>query len=148
MLDNDNSADAQDLPADPPVTPFDAGEPPAPHHHDDDSIVDEVAILIDDAKTYAEAEIAFQKTRASVAGKNIGMAVVWAIVAIITLHIACLALAVGLVIALQPLVTIWGAIAIVVGVLLLATLLLARTALKRGKVVSALFADDGEEDAV
>lgn len=148
MLDNDNSADAQDLPADPPVTPFDAGEPPAAHHHDDDSIVDEVAILIDDAKTYAEAEIAFQKTRASVAGKNIGMAVVWAIVAIITLHIACLALAVGLVIALQPLVTIWGAIAIVVGVLLLATLLLARTALKRGKVVSALFGDDGEEDAV
>ena len=115
----------------------------------DESITEELAALIDDGKTYAEAELAFQKTRATIAGKSIGIALGLAIVAIILLHIAFLALAVGLVIALQPLVTIWGAIAIVVGGLLLLTGLLGLAALKRGKLVGAMFASDkaGDDEA-
>lgn len=110
----------------------------------EDSLIGELAALIDDGRTYAEAELAFQKTRAALAGKSIGLALGFAVVAIILLHIAFLALAVGLVIALQPLVTIWGAIAIVVGVLLLATGWLGYAAAARGKLIAAMF-QSGDE---
>ena len=108
----------------------------------DESIVDELAALIDDGRTYAEAELAFQKTRAGLAGKSVGLAAGFAVLAIILLHIAFLALAVGLVMALEPLVTIWGAIGIVVGVLLLATGALLYGAAKQGKLLGALFANE------
>lgn len=106
----------------------------------DDSIVQEMAALIDDGRTYAQAEIAFQKTRAKLAGRSVGIALACVIVALILLNIAFLALAVGLVIALAPLVTIWGAIGIVVGALLLLVALLGYGAFKQGSTLSALFA--------
>lgn len=63
--------------------------------------------------------------------------------ALVLLHIALIALAVGAVIALAPLVTIWGAIAIVVGVLLAGVATLVWAALGNGKAVAAMF---GSED--
>ena len=114
----------------------DAATPPF-----DESLAEELAALIDDGKTYAEAELAFQKTRASLAGKNIGLALGFAVLAVVLMHIAFLALAVGLVIALQPIASIWGAIAIVVGALLLLTGLLTYSAIRRGKIVAAMFAN-------
>ncbi|GMN01550.1 phage holin family protein [Erythrobacter sp. MTPC3] len=105
----------------------------------DESLTEELAALIDDGRTYAEAEVAFQKTRAKLAGVSIGKAAALLVVAAITLHIAVLALAVGLVIALEPLVTIWGAIAIVVGVLLLITGWLALKAKRNGDKLGVLF---------
>jgi hypothetical protein len=111
----------------------------------DESIVHEVSTLIDDGRTYAEAEIAFQKIRAKLAGKSIGIALACVIVGLILLNIAFLALAVGLVIALAPLVTIWGAIGIVVGVLLLLVGWLGYKAMKHGGVLSSLFSsNDGK----
>ena len=106
---------------------------------------DDVAALVEDARTYAEAEIAFQKTRASLAGKKAGRALVLLVLALVLLHIALIALAVGAVIALAPLVTIWGAIAIVVGVLLIGVALLVWSASGDGKALSAMF--DAGEDA-
>lgn len=100
---------------------------------------DDVTALVDDARTYAEAEIAFQKTRASLAGKTAGRAVVLVVLAIVLLHIALIALAVGAVIALAPLVTIWGAIAIVVGVLLAGVAALIVGAVGDGKALAAMF---------
>lgn len=113
----------------------------------DESLTEEIAALIDDGRTYAEAELAFQKTRAVIAGKSIGFALAFAVVALITLHIAVLALAVGMVIALEPLVTIWGAIAIVVGVLLLTTALLLLLAKKNADRLGLLFGSSGDESA-
>lgn len=128
-----------DAEATPPAdTDDNAGEDPF-----DESITEELSALIDDGRTYAEAEIAFQKTRAKFAGKNIGTAIGFVVVAIITLHIAILALAVGMVIALEPLVTIWGAIAIVVGFLLLATAFLAFKAKKRAERLKVMFGSSG-----
>lgn len=101
---------------------------------------DDVAALVEDARTYAEAELAFQKTRASLAGKLAGRALVLLVLALVLLHIALIALAVGAVIALAPLVTIWGAIAIVVGVLLAGVAALVLRAAGDGKVLSAMFA--------
>ncbi|MFL0356697.1 phage holin family protein [Erythrobacter sp. GH1-10] len=110
----------------------------------DESLTEELAALLEDGRTYAEAELAFQKTRAKLAGKNVGSALGLLTVAIITLHIAVLALAVGLVIALEPLVTIWGAIGIVVGVLLLLTVMLALAAKSRIGRLNILFGSDDD----
>jgi hypothetical protein len=105
-------------------------------------ITDDIADLIDSGRTYIEAELAFQKTRASLTASNAGKALGAVIVALILLHIALIALAVGAVLALQPIVTIWGAIGIVVGVLLLGVALLARMALQRGKALAGMFSGD------
>lgn len=105
---------------------------------------DDVAALVEDARTYAEAEIAFQKTRASLAGKRAGRALVLLVLALVLLHIALIALAVGAVIALAPLITIWGAIAIVVGVLLAGVAILVMKAAGDGKALSAMFSPGDE----
>lgn len=103
------------------------------------SLRDDITVLVEDARTYAEAELAFQKTRASLAGKTAGRAAALLVLALVLLHIALIALAVGAVIALAPLVTIWGAIAIVVGVLLIGVLALVLAAISDGKTLSAMF---------
>lgn len=103
---------------------------------------DDVAALVEDARTYAEAEIAFQKTRAGLAGKTAGRALALLVLAVVLLHIALIALAVGAVIALAPLVTIWGAIAIVVGVMLIGVAALVYGALGKGKLLAAMFGGD------
>lgn len=142
MLDDKPDAGSRDENADPQLEPVETGDAAQDAPTFDESLVEELAALIDDGRTYAEAELAFQKTRAGIAGKSAALAVVFAIVAIILLHIAFLALAVGLVIALQPLVTIWGAIAIVFGGLLLTTGALGYAAAKRGMLIAALFSKD------
>jgi uncharacterized membrane protein YqjE len=100
---------------------------------------EDVTALVEDARNYAEAELAFQKTRAALAGKHGARALVMLVLALVLLHLALIALAVGAVIALAPLVTIWGAIAIVVGVMLLGVALLVRAALGDGKLLAAMF---------
>lgn len=121
-----------------------SGAPPA-SSEPNDSLITEIAALIDGGRTYAEAEIGFQKTRAKLAGRNLGTVVVCIILALILVHIALLALAVGLVIALAPLLSIWGAIAIVVGGLLLLVAILGMTVRKRVLLLSVLFSSGQEE---
>lgn len=118
--------------------------PPEPETHDEDSanfasLKDDLTHLVEDARTYAAAEIAFQKTRAGLAGKKVGRAMVFLVLALVLLNLALIALAVGAVIALAPLVTIWGAIAIVVGVLLIGVVLLVMAAANEGKILGAMF---------
>ena len=106
------------------------------------SLKDDLTHLVEDARTYAAAEIAFQKTRAGLAGKSAARALVYLVLALVLLNLALIALAVGAVIALAPLVTIWGAIAIVVGVLLVGVALLVMGAVKDGKAIGAMFGGD------
>ncbi|WP_285710168.1 phage holin family protein [Erythrobacter oryzae] len=103
---------------------------------------EDVTALVEDARNYAEAELAFQKTRAALAGKHGARALVLLVLALVLLNLALIALAVGAVIALAPLVTIWGAIAIVVGVLLFGVALLVMGAVKDGKMIGAMFGGD------
>ena len=130
-----------------PVNADEATDDAPPPPLFDDSITGEIAALIDDGRTYAQAEIAFQKIRAKLAGRRIAVAIACIVIAIVLLHIAFLALAVGLVMALEPLVTIWGAIAIVVGALLLLVLMLGLKAKSSGQKLAALFASDDESNA-
>lgn len=126
-------------PADPALPP----EPDAQAAMSEDTglgaLRDEVSALVEDARTYAEAEIAFQKTRAALAGKHGARALVLLVLALVLLHIALTALAVGAVIALAPLVTIWGAIAIVVGAMLIGVALLVASAQRDGGMLAAMF---------
>jgi hypothetical protein len=109
----------------------------------DPSLTDDIAGLIDSGKTYAEAEIAFQKTRAVLAGRSAANAAGKLVGALILVHIALVALAVGLIIALAPQITIWGAIVVVVGAILLLVFVLVQSARNRAKQISALFAPSG-----
>ncbi|WP_086618448.1 phage holin family protein [Erythrobacter tepidarius] len=108
---------------------------------------EEIAVLIEDARTYAEAEARFQKTRATLAGKSAGRALVMLVLALVLLHIALIALAVGAVIALAPLITVWGAIAMVVGVMLAGVAGLVLSARKDGALLAALFAREPGDGA-
>lgn len=109
-----------------------------------DSLRDDITTLVEDARTYAEAEIAFQKTRAGIAGRRGARALVLLVLAVVLLHIALIALAVGAVIALAPLITIWGAIGLVVGVMLLGVALLVMGAVSDGRLLAAMFGSEDE----
>ena len=138
MLNEDTARDHEGEAPSPDHAPASgAGEPPV-----DESIIEEIGAVIDDAKIYATAELAFQKTRAKLLGKNAAIAAGAVVLAIILLHISLIALAVGLVLALEPHVTIWGAIAIVVGVMLLGVGLLGYAAVSRGRFIAAMFAKE------
>lgn len=91
------------------------------------SIASDVAALVEDGKTLFEAEIGFQKTRLAFAANRSKSALLSGLFALGFIHLALIALVVGMVIALTPYVTAFGATAIVVGALLLgAALLLLR----------------------
>ncbi|MFN3988714.1 MAG: phage holin family protein [Erythrobacter sp.] len=106
---------------------------------EDTLLSEDIAALVESGRTYAEAELAFQKTRAALAGSNAGKAVAALVLALVLLNIALTALAIGAVLALQPLITIWGAIAVVVGALLLGAGLLGRSAQARVKLLAVMF---------
>lgn len=110
----------------------------------DETLFEETSALIEDGRTYVEAELAFQKTRAKLAGRLAGASLGLVVLALILLHIALLALAVGLVIALAPVVTIWGAIGIVVGALLIGVIWLGLMAKARAEKLGSLFSENRE----
>lgn len=83
------------------------------------SLVNDLRQLAGDAKTLAEAELAYQISRAKVTGEAARNVAIFGVVAFVLAFFALGALTVGLLLALTPLVTAWGATAIVVGALAL-----------------------------
>lgn len=105
------------------------------------SLLEDVQALIDDGKTYAQAELNYQVTRAAyTADRAKGVAIFGAGAALVA-FVAAIALAVGLIIALTPLITAWGATALVVGALLIVAWLMARRALDSLSDIQAAFSD-------
>jgi hypothetical protein len=92
------------------------------------SLLDDVRAFIDDGKTYLEAELGFQKTRAAFVADRAKSAMVFGVIAALLAFLALVGLTVGSIIALTPLLTAWGASAVVVAILLLAAALAARAA--------------------
>jgi hypothetical protein len=128
------------LPADAGIAPrvrddADMPEPPEDEalaaESDDRSLLDDVEALIDDGKTYFEAELAFQKTRAGFVADRAKAAVVFGTLAALLGFLALIGLTVGLIIALTPWLSAWGASALVVALLLVAAGLAARAAAGR-----------------
>ena len=95
---------------------------------------------IDDGKSYLEAELGFQKTRAAFGADRTKSAVAFGAAALLFVFLALIGLTVGAVIALTPLLTAWGATAAVVGILLFATLLAALAVRRSEKSLMGAFA--------
>lgn len=108
--------------------PPDQLDPPASRER---SLSDDLVALLDDGKTYVEAEVQFQKTRAAFAADKGKTGAAFGIAALALLHLALVALVVGSVIALIPAIGAWGATALVVVLLLAAGVGLALAARSR-----------------
>ncbi|MCY1671543.1 phage holin family protein [Novosphingobium sp. SL115] len=105
----------------------------------DSSLGDAVRALIEDGQTLVEAEIAYRKAQA---GYGLGQGKTIALLLVLALgfgFFTLLALVVGLLLALTPLIGVWGALSAVGGgllVLMIVCLLMARSRIKN--VVAAV----------
>ncbi|MEO1967991.1 MAG: phage holin family protein [Sphingomonadaceae bacterium] len=81
---------------------------------DEPSLVEDVSALFEDGKTYIEAELAFQKSRAGFISDRLKRAGIIGLVAFGLLHLAAIAFTIGLVLSLSTLVGPWLATVIVV----------------------------------
>lgn len=106
------------------------------------SLTDDIIALIDDGKTYAEAEVAYQKSRAAFAANRGKSAALLAIFAFAFVHLALVALVVGAVIAFTPSLTAWGATALVVGILLGGAAILLMLMRNHTRAIGDAFAED------
>lgn len=106
----------------------DGFEPNSAEHR---SLIDDLTALYDDGKTYATAEIAFQKSRGSYAASRAQKGAVFAAGALGLIVLASIGLVVGLIIALASLLTIWGSTALIIGLLVLGALVLGLMAKKQ-----------------
>jgi uncharacterized membrane protein HdeD (DUF308 family) len=103
------------------------------------SLIEDVEALIEDGKVYLEAEIAYQKTRAAYVADKARSALLYGAVAAAFGFLALVALSIGLIIALAPLLTAWGASALVVGLLLIGAVIAGRAASQRwNRLMSAI----------
>lgn len=110
------------------------------------SLIEDVETLIEDGKTYLEAEIAYQKTRAAYVADKARSTLLYGAVAAAFGFLALVGLTIGLIIALTPLLTAWGASAVVVGVLLIGAVIAGRAAGERwNRLMSAIDAMDERE---
>lgn len=116
-------------------------------------MIEQLRGLYADGRDLIDAEIGFQKARIAAAGRHVRMMALLAIVGLVLITCSLIALVVGTMIALIPVLGAWGAMgATVAGSLVLAGLCFWLAAGRIGKV-SALFAsdivasDDASDDA-
>ena len=108
------------------------------------SLREDVEALIEDGRTYLETELVYQKSRAAFVADRAKGALIYGAIAALLGFLALIGLTVGLIIALTPYLTAWGASALVVALLLLFAWLAVRHAGKRwASLMSAI--DGGQE---
>ena len=105
------------------------------------SVFDDVAALIDDGRTLVEAELAYQKTRLSYAGRRGRNAAIFGAIAAVLAIFAVFGLVVGAILALTPHWGAWGATAAVVGILLAIAAICAIAAAHNAKMIARAFKD-------
>ena len=109
------------------------------------TLEEDVRQLFGDGRAWLEAELAWYKARASFAGKQLGTIALLGLLALALTFFALMALVFGLVLALVPVLTAWGAMAAVTGGLLLAASLVALLAALRARRMVRLIADKQAE---
>lgn len=97
----------------------------------DRSLAEDLRQLAEDGKAYAEAELAFQKSRGIVAGQGVKGIAIFGALAAALVFFALMALTIGLVLALTPLIGAWGAMGASFGGLLILALICAMVAKSR-----------------
>lgn len=103
------------------------------------SLFEDVEALIDDGRTYLEAEIGFQRARVAFIADGAKSALVLGAIALVFVSLALVGLTVGAIIALTPLLGAWGAAALVVGLLLLGAGLCVWRAARKWRAVISTF---------
>ena len=126
--------------------PADAGRAPAEAAAEERSLIDDVEVLIEDGKTYLEAELNFQKTRVAFVAAGAKGVALWMLVGFVFAWMALIALTVGLVIALTPPLSAWGATAVVVIVWLLVAVIAMTVAAGRWRALAKSFEPEGGEE--
>ncbi len=111
---------------------------------DQRSVIDDIEALIDDARTYFDAELRYQKSRAAFVTDRLKRGIGFVVVSLVLGLLAAVGLTVGLIIALTPLITAWGATAVVVLTLLLIAFLLVRAAAQAFSSVKMAFNEDDD----
>lgn len=109
------------------------------------SLVDDVRQLVDDGRTLLEAELAYQKSRALVAGAAAKAVAGWGALALALVFFAIMAIVLGLILALTPQLGALGATGAVVAGLILMSALSGWTAARRWKRAAAQLAEQGSE---
>lgn len=108
------------------------------------SLAEDIAALIDDGKTYVEAEIAFQKTRLAFTVDRGKSGLLLGACAFAVLHLALVALVFGSILALTPVITAWGATALVTGLLVILGVILGVKANKRVTELAEAYQETNE----
>ena len=111
------------------------------------SLAEEVEALIEDGKTYIQAELSYQKTRAAFMADEAKTTAVYGLAAAAFGSLALVGLTLGLIIALTPWLTAWGASALVVGGEAVAAVLFARAAAKRWRKLMDAIQPDSEPES-
>lgn len=111
------------------------------------SLADDVRELADAGKGLAQAELAYQRARASFAGKSVRSIAILAVLVFILLFCALLALTLGLILSLAPLLTPVGATAAVVAAFAISAVLGAMLAVSHWRRLNAVIREPGADDA-
>lgn len=107
------------------------------------SLLEDLETLIDDGKTYLEAEANYQKSRALFIADSLSAVALSGAVAAALAFIALVGLTVGLILALAPYLTVWGSSALVVGLEFVLALHFARKAARRWEAIMRALGKDG-----
>lgn len=102
------------------------------------SLAEDFEALYDDGRTYVEAELAYQKTRARLVAAHGKTGIAFGIVALFMLHMALIGLTVGAILVLSPVIGPLLATASVVGAVLVLTALLGFAAKARFARIAAI----------
>lgn len=113
---------------------------------DERSLLDDIEDLLLDAKTYIDAELTYQKTRARFITDRIKKAAVFAVAAAFIAVLALIGLTIGAILSLATVIGPLAATVVVVGVMFLAVyLLLKRAGRFWGEMMDAM-QEDGSDD--
>ena len=110
-----------------------------------ESIVYDIQALIADGKTYAEAELAFQKSRAASAGQRGKAIAIYGGLAIVLIIFALFAMVMGALLSLTPVVGPVLATVIVVLSLLVLAAICGLVVVRNAKRLKQLFAKEDDE---
>ncbi|HEY0958468.1 MAG TPA: phage holin family protein [Novosphingobium sp.] len=108
----------------------------------DRSLAEDLHALAGDGRTFLQAELAYQKARVFFAVGRIRTIAILAVLAGALALFSLMALVFGLLLALTPLLTAWGATAVVVGSLAISAFLALKLAATRWTKMLAILSDE------
>ena len=111
------------------------------------SLVEDIKDLASDGRTFVEAELAYQKSRAALAGAGAKGIAGWASLALALVFFALMALVLGVLLGIAEFIGIWAATGVTVLLVLSAAGLAGLAANRRWQRMRAALLDEPKADA-